>query len=45
MANQASREERLARADVVIRNDGSLEDLRAEVERAWAWIEERRRTT
>jgi dephospho-CoA kinase len=42
MANQASRDERLARADVVIRNDGTLEDLRAEVDRAWAWIESQR---
>lgn len=42
MANQASREERLARADVVVRNDGSLEDLAAEVDRAWAWIEAKR---
>ena len=39
MANQASREERLARADVVIRNVGTLDDLRAEVDRAWEWIE------
>lgn len=42
MANQASREDRLARADVVIRNDGSLGDLRAEVDRAWRWIEAKR---
>jgi dephospho-CoA kinase len=43
MANQASREERLARADVVVRNDGTLDDLRAEVDRAWEWIEAKRR--
>jgi dephospho-CoA kinase len=43
MANQASREERLARADVVIRNDGTLEDLRTEVDRVWEWIEAKRR--
>ena len=42
MANQASREDRLARADVVIRNDGTLDDLRREVDRAWDWIEARR---
>lgn len=42
MANQARREERLARADVVVRNDGSLDDLAAEVDRAWAWIEAKR---
>ena len=39
IANQASREERLARADVVVDNAGSLEDLAAEVDKAWAWIE------
>jgi dephospho-CoA kinase len=39
MAAQASREERLARADFVIDNSGSPEELRAQVERAWAWIE------
>jgi dephospho-CoA kinase len=43
MANQASRDERLARADVVIRNDGTLEDLRTEVDRVWEWIEAKRR--
>ena len=42
LANQASRGERLARADVVIRNDGTLEDLRTEVDRAWEWIEGQR---
>lgn len=35
MARQASREERRARADVVIDNSGSLEDLRAAVAAAW----------
>jgi dephospho-CoA kinase len=39
MAAQASREERLARADFVIDNSGSPEELRAQVELAWAWIE------
>lgn len=35
MARQASREERRARADVVIDNSGSLDDLRAAVAEAW----------
>ena len=38
MANQASREERLARADFVIDNSGDLEALEAEVDRAMDWI-------
>ncbi len=36
---QASREERLAQADFVIDNSGSLDHLAGEVERCWAWIE------
>lgn len=40
MANQISREERLALADFVVRNDGSLDDLRAEVDRCWTWLQE-----
>jgi dephospho-CoA kinase len=40
MAAQATREERLAVADVVIDNSGSPEDLGGEVDRAWAWIED-----
>jgi dephospho-CoA kinase len=39
IARQASREERRARADVVIDNSGSLDDLAAQVDRAWRWIE------
>jgi dephospho-CoA kinase len=39
IARQASREERRARADVVIENSGSLDDLAAQVDRAWQWIE------
>ncbi len=35
---QASREDRRARADRVILNDGSLDDLRRQVEETWAWI-------
>ncbi len=38
IARQASREERLARADLVVDNGGSLNDLVHEVDRAWAWI-------
>lgn len=36
--SQASREERLSHADHVIRNEGSLEDLRREVDAAWEAI-------
>jgi dephospho-CoA kinase len=39
IVRQASREERRARADVVIENSGSLDDLAAQVDRAWRWIE------
>jgi dephospho-CoA kinase len=38
MAAQVSREERLAKADFVLANDGTLEDLRAEVDRCWTWL-------
>jgi dephospho-CoA kinase len=44
MAAQVSREERLAKADFVIPNDGSLEDLRAEVDQCWQWLTELART-
>jgi dephospho-CoA kinase len=40
MSAQATREERLARADLVIDNSGSHEDLAQEVDRAWAWIQD-----
>jgi len=40
MANQVSREERLARADFVVDNSGPESALRAEVDRAWEWIKE-----
>lgn len=43
MAAQATREDRLALADVVIDNSGSSEDLVGEVDRAWDWIEDLRR--
>ncbi|HEX2192580.1 MAG TPA: dephospho-CoA kinase [Acidimicrobiales bacterium] len=39
MAAQASRAQRLARADLVIANDGSPADLAAEVDRAWEWVQ------
>jgi dephospho-CoA kinase len=35
IASQASREERLRRADIVITNDGSLEDLARRVDEVW----------
>ena len=38
---QATRAQRLARADLVIRNDGTPADLAAEVDRAWEWIQAR----
>jgi len=38
IAAQASREERLARADFVIDNSGDRGHLEAEVDRDWAWI-------
>jgi dephospho-CoA kinase len=39
IANQVSRDERNATADIVIDNSGSREDLEAEIDRVWAWIE------
>ena len=38
IAAQVSREERLAKADFVVDNSGSLDDLRREVDRAWEWV-------
>lgn len=38
MARQVSRVDRLAKADIVIDNSGTLEDLAAEVDRAWPAI-------
>ena len=38
MARQASREERLARADRVVDNSGSLRDLARQVDAVWEWI-------
>jgi dephospho-CoA kinase len=37
-ARQAGRDERLARADHVVANDGDLDALAAEVDRCWAWL-------
>jgi dephospho-CoA kinase len=39
MARQATREERLARADRVIDNSGTPDDLAKQVDEAWRWIE------
>jgi dephospho-CoA kinase len=39
IANQASREDRLAVADLVIDNSGSRDHLRRQVDDAWAWIQ------
>jgi dephospho-CoA kinase len=41
VARQASREERVAKADVVIDNSGSLEDLERQADGAWDWIQRR----
>jgi dephospho-CoA kinase len=45
MRAQAPDEQREAAADLVIRNDGSLEELGGEVDRTWAAIDERRAGT
>lgn len=39
IANQASREKRLAIADVVIENSGTLDDLSQRVDEVWAWAQ------
>lgn len=39
MTRQASRQERLARADYVVDNSGDLEDLRRETDKLWDWVE------
>ncbi|MEA2932700.1 MAG: dephospho-CoA kinase [Actinomycetota bacterium] len=41
MAAQASRERRTAAADVVIHNDASLDDLQAQADATWEWIQAR----
>lgn len=42
IARQASRQERLARADVVIDNSGTLDELHPQIESLWTWIESQR---
>lgn len=44
-SRQASREERLARADWVVENDGDLVDLAAEVDKLWSWLEDLARSS
>jgi dephospho-CoA kinase len=39
MANQVTREERLAKADFVVDNSGPESALAAEVDKAWQWIQ------
>ena len=39
IANQASRETRLAIADVVVENSGTLDDLSRRVDEVWAWAQ------
>jgi dephospho-CoA kinase len=41
MARQATREERLARADFVVDNSGDHESLARQVDELWAWLQER----
>ena len=38
MSRQASREDRRAKADRVVDNTGSLDDLRAQVDAVWEWV-------
>jgi dephospho-CoA kinase len=38
MARQVERSERLAKADRVIHNHGSVDDLRGQVRDAYAWL-------
>jgi dephospho-CoA kinase len=39
VARQASRQERVAKADFLIDNAGSLDELEAQADAAWSWIE------
>lgn len=41
IASQVSREERKEKADFVVDNSGSVEDLDAQVDQCWDWIQER----
>ena len=38
IAKQATREDRLAKADLVVDNSGTPEDLAPQIDRAWSWI-------
>jgi dephospho-CoA kinase len=38
IARQATREDRLAKADFVVDNSGAPEDLDSQIERLWAWL-------
>lgn len=40
ISRQASREQRLARADFVVPNDGDRAELEGHIERCWAWIQQ-----
>lgn len=42
IARQASREDRLARADFVITNDGTRNELQQRVNQCWEWVNGRR---
>ena len=39
IARQATREQRLASASVVVDNSGPVDDLGPQVDRVWAWVE------
>jgi dephospho-CoA kinase len=39
IAKQATREERLEKAALVVDNSGSLDDLAPQIDACWAWIE------
>ena len=39
MASQVDSEERLALADFVVSNDGTLDDLEREIDRCWRWMQ------
>lgn len=43
MSRQVSREQRRARADVIIDNSGTPDELEAQIDRAWSWIQSLRR--
>jgi dephospho-CoA kinase len=40
ISRQASRSDRLAKADFVIHNDGTRDELEPQIDAAWKWIEE-----